>query len=159
MKELLVQRLTHENLRGGYYVSGAVPKEGATVLRDVKETLATDCRKGAIATAKQRRSSPENETFNRLSPTKRCKVAEQATHNIKQQPAAKNFLGIGAQKAKQARSVRNAARVGVSLQQGSKGKKLSHTGSGVPLDRVIRLKYVKGFTQAVRTQCRWDDIA
>lgn len=37
-------------------------------------------------------------------------------------------------------------------------EKKSNTGSGVPLQNVVRLKYVKGFTQAVRTPCRIDDL-
>jgi chromosome transmission fidelity protein 18 len=37
--------------------------------------------------------------------------------------------------------------------------KISHTGSGVPMSQVMRLKYTKGFTQAVRVPCRLDDLA
>jgi len=67
-----------------------------------------------------------------------------------------NFLGVGARKAKAAQSARKAAQVGF---QRSKKQKTSHSGSGVPLDQVARLKYVKGFTQAVRTPCRFEDLA
>lgn len=68
---------------------------------------------------------------------------------------AQNFLIAGAKKAKAARSARTAARVGFER---SKKDKLSNTGSGIPISQVIRLKYVKGFTQAVRTPCRLDDL-
>ena len=67
-----------------------------------------------------------------------------------------NFLSIGAAKAKAARSARRAALVG--FRRGKKEAKLSNTGSGVPLKAVVRFKYQKGFTQAVRTPCRSQDI-
>jgi chromosome transmission fidelity protein 18 len=41
----------------------------------------------------------------------------------------------------------------------SRKSKRSHTDSGKLLSQVVRLKYVKGFTQAVRTPCRLDDLA
>jgi len=79
-----------------------------------------------------------------LPPTKRSKSAV----------TAQNFLGIGARKAKAARNARCAARVGYK----STRNKVSYTGSGIPFKEVIRLKYVKGFTEAVRTPCRLDDL-
>ena len=66
----------------------------------------------------------------------------------------KNFLGVGAKRARQMKSARKAAAVGL----GSKKNKMAHTGSGLRLNQVIRLRYVKGFTQAVRTPCRREDI-
>ncbi|CAJ1930262.1 unnamed protein product [Cylindrotheca closterium] len=66
----------------------------------------------------------------------------------------KNFLGVGAKRARQMKSARKAAAVGL----GSKKNKMAHTGSGLQLNQVIRLRYVKGFTQAVRTPCRREDI-
>jgi chromosome transmission fidelity protein 18 len=68
--------------------------------------------------------------------------------------AAKNFLGIGAKKAKLAHSHRKAAAVGL----GSKTNKMAHTCSGFRLNQAIRLRHVKGFTQAVRTPCRQHDL-
>ena len=67
-----------------------------------------------------------------------------------------NFLGIGAAKAKASRSARKAALVG--FDRAKKKKKISNTGSGVPLDEVLRFKYQKGFTQAVRLPCSRDDF-
>lgn len=66
-----------------------------------------------------------------------------------------NFLIAGAKKAKAAQSARTAARVGFERAR----MKFSNTGSGVPISQVIRLKYVKGFTQAVRTPFRLEDLS
>jgi hypothetical protein len=83
-------------------------------------------------------------TTARLPPAKRSK------------PTAQNFLLIGAKRAKELKSARNAARVGCTPR--NEGKKISHTGSGVPLARVLCLKYVKGFTEAVRKPCKLQDL-
>ena len=69
--------------------------------------------------------------------------------------AAKNFLGFQGAKAKEAKSVRRAARVGFDR---SKKVKLANTGSGVVISKVIRFKYQKGFTQAVRAPCQLEDL-
>ena len=69
--------------------------------------------------------------------------------------AKANFLGIGAKKALEAKYARKAASVGLDR---SKKTKMAHTGSGLPLNGVVRLKYVKGFTQAVRTPCPLQDL-
>ena len=76
----------------------------------------------------------------------------------KRTPAAtaKNFLGIGAAKAKKAKTARKAALVGFS--KSNKRAKLSHSGSGRPLNEVIKFKYQKGFTQAVRVPCQMEDL-
>lgn len=75
----------------------------------------------------------------------------------KRTPAAtsKNFLGIGAAKAKKAKTARKAALVGFDR---SKRMKLSHSGSGRPLNEVVKFKYQKGFTQAVRVPCQMEDL-
>lgn len=69
---------------------------------------------------------------------------------------ASNFLTLGAKQAKAARSARSAARAGID--RSLKRQKTSHSGSGVPISHVVRLKYVKGFTQAVRTPCYPEDL-
>ena len=76
----------------------------------------------------------------------------------KRTPAAtaKNFLGIGAAKAKKAKTARKAALVGFN--RSNKRAKLSHSGSGRPLNEVIKFKYQKGFTQAVRVPCQMEDL-
>jgi chromosome transmission fidelity protein 18 len=74
---------------------------------------------------------------------------------------AGNFLVIAARRGKEARkSSRQLAglRGSLSLDNHHKLLSLSHTGSGLPLNQVVRMKYVKGFTQAVRTPCRWQDL-
>jgi hypothetical protein len=70
--------------------------------------------------------------------------------------ASANFLGIGAAKAKAARTARKAALVGFEK---STTLKVSNSGSNVPFHQVIRFKYQQGFTQAVRTPCRMEDVA
>jgi chromosome transmission fidelity protein 18 len=69
--------------------------------------------------------------------------------------ASKNFLGFRAAKAKEAKTARRAANVGFDR---SKTTKLSNTGSGVEISKVIRFKYQKGFTQAVRAPCQMEDL-
>lgn len=76
-----------------------------------------------------------------------------------------NFLLMGAKKAKALRSARSAARVGCIVNDGHHSQstlqhiRLSNTGSGIPLSQVVKLKYVKGFTQAVSMPCRYDDLS
>jgi chromosome transmission fidelity protein 18 len=72
-------------------------------------------------------------------------------------PTAGNFLGIAAKKGKAAKSARRVAALGLN-RMSSKKQKLSHSGSGFLLSHVVRMKYVKGFTQAVRTPCRLNDL-
>lgn len=69
--------------------------------------------------------------------------------------ARANFLGIGAAKARAAKTARKAALVGFDR---SKRQKLSNSGSGMPFHQVVKFKYQKGFTQAVRTPCRLEDL-
>ncbi|KAG7363892.1 replication factor C large subunit [Nitzschia inconspicua] len=67
---------------------------------------------------------------------------------------ADNFLGVAARQDREAKSARRRVAIsGVSAK-----RKLSHTGSGLLLNQVVRMKYVKGFTQAVRTPCRLQDL-
>ncbi|CAB9521022.1 fidelity protein 18 homolog [Seminavis robusta] len=80
-------------------------------------------------------------------PAKRAKPSPVSAHN---------FLGVGAKRAREKRSARRAKNVGFVR---STTEKKSHTGSGVPLSKVLRLKFVKGFTQAVRNPCRMEDLA
>ncbi len=69
--------------------------------------------------------------------------------------SSKNFLGFRAAKAKEAKAACRAAKVGFDR---SKTMKLSNTGSGVEISKVIRFKYQKGFTQAVRAPCQIEDL-
>jgi len=69
--------------------------------------------------------------------------------------ASKNVLGFRAAKAKEVKTARRAVNVGFDR---SKTTKLSNTGSGVEISKVIRFKYQKGFTQAVRAPCQMEDL-
>ena len=89
--------------------------------------------------------------------TQKRKVVAKEMLPPSKKPKTQNFLLAGARKAKAAKSKRMAERVGVN-QRSSNEPKMTNTGSGVPIDQVIRLKYVKGFTQAVRTPCRLKDL-
>eukprot|EP00934_Nitzschia_sp_Nitz4_P004302 Nitzschia sp. Nitz4//scaffold4_size323378//176158//179022//NITZ4_000667-RA/size323378-snap-gene-0.458-mRNA-1//-1//CDS//3329553420//4292//frame0 len=66
-----------------------------------------------------------------------------------------NFLGQGAKRAREAKAARRAAAVGLDR---SKKQKTTHTGSGLLLPQAIRLRFVKGFTNAIRTPCRVEDL-
>ena len=90
-----------------------------------------------------------------LSKQKMC-TSEAAPPAKRSKTASANFLFLGAAKAKAARTARKAALVGFNK---SKTLKVSNSGSNVPFQQVIRFKYQHGFTQAVRTPCRIEDIA
>ena len=67
-----------------------------------------------------------------------------------------NFLGAFAAKSKAAQNAKKAALVGID--KSNSKIQLSNTGSGVPLDNVVKFKYQKGFTQAVRMPCSARDF-
>ena len=107
-----------------------------------------------------------------LAPTSHTTEAssDQITNIKRKAPSSKeckeNFLLVGAKKAKALRSARTAARVGCnhvaltsSDSKGMNNCRLSNTGSGIPMSDVVRLKYVKGFTQAVSMPCRLEDLS
>lgn len=149
MKELLAQRAAHDKIRDlGGEKDATMNKVQAkqanvrSITEPIKQVESRVAQNKAPSTMKR----PEPEKMDPLPPAKRSKAA-----------TAANFLSIGAVRAKEKRSARNLARVGVD--RSKKNNKTSHTGSGVPLAQVVRLKYVKGFTQAVRTPCRLEDLA
>jgi chromosome transmission fidelity protein 18 len=147
MKELLARAVVHEKLKNRRIhrdISSpaqkpAKPSTAMPQQHQLPDAAAAES-KADTNTAKKRESGEITSDV----PAKRPKV-----------PAVVDFLVIGARKAKEARSVRNAARVGIQL---SKRTRLSHTGSGLHLTGVVRLKYVKGFTQAVRTPCHVNEL-
>jgi chromosome transmission fidelity protein 18 len=85
-----------------------------------------------------------------------AKILASPKKSLKAKATSSNFLGVGARKAKAALTARKMERAGLNR---SNTNKVSHTGSGIPQCQVMRLKYVKGFTQAVRVPCRLDDLA
>jgi len=148
MKEMLSRKAAHDKMRDRG--SKTTPSNSQSPLpasgKTTKEVISTSEKptNDGSTTFKKDRISP---TSKRDAPGKGGPPAKKAK--------AQNFLALGAKKAKAAKSARTAARVGF---QPSKKIKLSNTGSGVPLQQVVRLKYVKGFTQAVRTPCRLEDL-
>jgi hypothetical protein len=70
--------------------------------------------------------------------------------HVKNEIGPKNFLGALAAKTK---AVKYSKTISIE-----KSVPLSNTGSGVPLDSVVKFKYQKGFTQAVRMPCSRKDF-
>jgi len=107
-------------------------------------------------------SNNPNPAFASTTDPKRHRVAEApaavATEKFTRKRSC--FLAIGAAKALALRTARKAARVNgfVDKRSPSKKIKLTHSGSGKPLACVVRYKYQKGFTQAIRVPCRMEDF-
>jgi chromosome transmission fidelity protein 18 len=131
---------------------------GATVaaLRE-RESEALLAQQAVAAREIDRPSKPKEDVFLPKADEKPPAVTPKKGHDnpVSNTSAAKNFLGFRAAKAKEAKSARRAATVGFDR---SKTMKLSNTGSGVEISKVIRFKYQKGFTQAVRAPCQMDDL-
>ncbi|KAL7545023.1 hypothetical protein ACHAWF_013381 [Thalassiosira exigua] len=116
----------------------------------------------AVTPDSEKKKQKEKPTTAGITPKKPPKKAGGNTS------AAKNFLGLRAARAKVAKSARQAARAGVfavgkgKAAPGRAGKtekaKPSNTGSGADISSVVRFRYQKGFTQAVRAPCRMEDL-
>jgi chromosome transmission fidelity protein 18 len=148
MKELLAHRAAHAKL-----VVAAKSEENNDKNKAVKKASSPKNKRPVESEVQamdmETRDKPATKRVETESstepPAKRKKIAV----------TSQNFLGIRAKKAKEARSARSAARVGLLS---AKQQKASNTGSGMPLPQVIKFKYVKGFTEAVRTPCRLEDL-
>lgn len=165
MKELLARGATLQGIR-----SRKSPDEQVTqaVSEGERKKLAFDRPlQPSVTPTTEKESAP---TFGKplvtpelIGKNKRVDESEEAivkeNRPVKRQkvPASQSFLGIGAKRAKEAKSARRAKSVG--LVRSKKIDKKSNSGSGVPFQHVMRLKYVKGFTQAVRNPCRLEDLA
>ena len=68
-----------------------------------------------------------------------------------------SFLAAKAAKSKSAMKARRRRDVGLNERR-SKAVKLSHNGTGVPLDCVVKFKHHKGHTQAVKIVGRMSDF-
>jgi chromosome transmission fidelity protein 18 len=157
IKELLAQRVKHDVMCN----AGSKGNKPTPSTSGMQETeLPSD----VTAVGRTSVQSSLSHGIENTSPTKRglqdetntALTADSSVPTAKRsKPTAQNFLLVGAKRAKELKSARNAARVGFAR---SEGEKLSHTGSGVPLARVLRLKYVKGFTEAVRKPCTLQDL-
>ncbi|KAL7501439.1 hypothetical protein ACHAWT_010408 [Skeletonema menzelii] len=128
---------------------------GATVAalreRELEAKEAQDAgEKVALKKDRPKEVSPSKLTKSSTTPSKSLLKPKTGNNS-----AAKNFLGKRAAKAKEAKSAKRAARVGFDR---SKKTKFSNTGSGVELSKVIRFKYQKGFSQAVRAPCPLEDL-
>lgn len=153
MKELLAQSVLHENMR--HLGAQAQSKAISTKVRSKLPAPSV--------VAAPMEAAPELSAMNTSSPDKReassssdAPLAKRRKTPSPTKATAHNFLGLQARKVKQQRSARTAARVGVER---SHKHQTSHTGSGVPLTQIVRLRYIKGFTQAVRAPCRLEDLA
>ena len=153
LKEMLSRKAVHERMRDTRVQSAPTMVASETTKELSMHAVAAaaepiDHESRSAGTHKSEASNAK-----RVTPSSKATASGPPTKKAKPQ----NFLIAGARKAKAARSARTAARVG--FDRGSKKNKLSNTGSGVPISQVVRLKYVKGFTQAVRTPCRLEDLA
>ena len=110
-----------------------------------------------VEAAKDKPMYESNDTNMGATPLSKQKMgaSEAAPPAKRSKTASANFLGLGAAKAKAARTARKAALVGFNK---STTLKVSNSGSNVPFQQVFRFKYQHGFTQAVRTPCRIEDI-
>jgi len=174
LKELLAQRASYEKMRNRSNSAAEKKSQAPTkqLASTAKEALTVVSEKETAENATSSSSAIAATATSTLSKHKRDGLAGGANTSSSRLPVpeakrprmspnnkltAQNFLGVGAMKAKEARSRQKAARVGLS-QRVPKRNKTSHTGSGVQLSQVIRLKYLKGFTEAVRTPCRLEDL-
>ncbi|KAL3933976.1 MAG: hypothetical protein SGARI_003574, partial [Bacillariaceae sp.] len=150
MKALLAQQVRLENFRSKEKSrAGEAKEEMPKAAAPTKENSQI----GVLSSpnAKARKS----DAASKVTPRKLEDLASAATlpaaKRAKPSPAATagNFLGLAAKKGKAAKSARRKAALGLNASASSTKAKLAHTGSGFPLHQVVRMKYVKGFTQAV----------
>jgi len=136
LRELLAHKVHVENIQAReqspYYLSA--PKQS----REQHESTPSALMPFSLQERKPKRKMPHI-ISEEVSEPKKPKT---------EKDTPKSFLGIGAQKAKAARVARKKALVGFM-----KTSAEAHTGSGSLLKQVIRFKYHKGFTQAVRIPC------
>ena len=149
---MLSRKAVHDRMRDTRAQSAPAPEETKGISKDGVAAAAEPLDRENISQAAGRLGAP---TGKRAAATKATSAGGPPAKKAKPH----NFLLAGAKKARAARSARTAARVGLERSSSSRtDKKLSNTGSGVPISQVVRLKYVKGFTQAVRTPCRLEDL-
>jgi len=163
MKELLA----HQVLLDGFRIRDGSSSEPTSLKKDEQSKLKESNSGGEskTPTTKQVKSANKESLFSpaKVTPRKLDQIAASVTVPASKRtkttpsPTAGNFLGIAAKKGKAAKSARRAATLGLNRSSSQK-LKLAHTGSGFLLSNVVRMKYVKGFTQAVRTPCRLNDL-
>jgi chromosome transmission fidelity protein 18 len=147
MKAMLSRKAVHDRIAGN---KSTLLKQNIDDVPSFSESKAVS-QKICVdeAAAEKSNTSEQDQKISKLPPLRANNKKKRVTAQTN------NFLLLGAKKAKLARSARTAARVGTT--KGGNNKR-SNTGSQLPLEHVVRLKYVKGFTQAVRTPCRMDEL-
>ena len=126
--------------------------------RERESQIAQQEAAAAMLGEKEKQKPPHVETATAKAPEKKLPSITPKKQPVKagsNSSAAKNFLGFRAAKAKQAKTAARAARAGHT---NTKKVKLSNSGSGVEISKVVRFKYQKGFTQAVRAPCQLEDL-
>lgn len=127
--------------------------------RERESQIAQQEAAAAMLGEKEKQKPPHVETAAAKAPEKKLPSITPKKQPVKagsNSSAAKNFLGFRAAKAKQAKTAARAARAGHT--NNTKKVKLSNSGSGVEISKVVRFKYQKGFTQAVRAPCQLEDL-
>ena len=155
LKELLAHGANLEEMRERERASSANNEDEGVPSSAPEKSKETQGEGNSFSPSKTTTSikdTTNTDTDNSKTPPSKVELSTKRT------PAAtaKNFLGIGAAKAKKAKTARKAALVGFN--RSNKRAKLSHSGSGRPLNEVIKFKYQKGFTQAVRVPCQMEDL-
>jgi hypothetical protein len=161
MKEMLLRSAMHEKFRD----TSNANKSQKTNSDEVSTSFNSTSKKRPILNPSKPRVLDEKSDNNAVAITAPSTTTETTgTHrqnNITAVTATtsgqSNFLSIGAKRAKLARSARTAARVRTTSVVTTVST-ISHTGSGESLQHVIKLKFVKGFTQAVRTPCSIEEL-
>ncbi len=153
LKELLAHQVLLESFRSREKQASTTPPEKENISENAKETP-------VLNNDKTERNAEPKYSPTKVTPRKPNQLATaKISPGAKSTPSptACNFLGLAAKKGKAAKSARRAAALGLN-RLASKKQKLAHSGSGFLLSNVVRMKYVKGFTQAVRTPCRLNDL-
>lgn len=167
MKGLLAQSAAHETINNA---SAATPieqtrtqpsaslsaatesisekTESAALTMDI-EAKEDETNEESVTTSSPSNKRPMQDLLKKgASPIPKRKKKSEASNN--------NFLLAQAERAKAVKTARKRARAGI--EGPVKKKQTSFTGSNVPMKHVMRLRYVRGFTQAVRVPCKQEDI-
>jgi len=156
MKELLAHATNIEQIKGRIDNSNTLSKPGPPNKNENNNTSTTNATQPTpIITAL---TTPTKIATKAPSPAKPKTNLPKVKSPPHKKTNVNNFLGIRAAKARAARTARKAAQVKGFQRNDSKKVKLAHTGSGVPLAEVARFKFQKGFTQAVRKPCKFEEL-
>lgn len=164
MKELLAHCAAHEGIRESGVGNDKAKGVEFSVIKNSNSSSAAVEQPNKVGDNESATKTIDNQQ----QPTKKRSDNTSAEDSMDQnQPppkkrskASPNFLVLGAKRAREAKAARLAKQNNVAgCHRSKKDEKKSNTGSGVPFQQVLRLKYIKGFTQAVRNPCRLEDLA